>query len=96
SKRRRAFYLTNLSSFASTLDSIQCSINKTDIVLKIKNSTPHLISLKTSSNSEYNQKVNGGTTTLILNIKQFPAILEIHPNSEKWIISQICEIKKQS
>ena len=88
------FYLTNLSAYSNTPNRIQCLIKDQNIVLKIENSSPASFSLKTHTHSEYNQKVDSGMTTLILNLSQFPAMLEVHPTSEAWIISKSCEIRK--
>ena len=89
------FYLTHLNTYANTLDTIECSIKKQDIILKIENDSPFSLTLKTHTNSEYNQKVNSGKTTLILGLDQFPATLENHTDSEAWNISKSCKITKQ-
>lgn len=89
------FYLTHLNTYANTLDTVQCSIKKQDIILQVENSSPFSLTLKTRTNSEYNQRVNSGKATLTLSLNQFPAMLEIQPNSEKWVISEYCQIRKK-
>ncbi|CAH7158022.1 conserved hypothetical protein [Vibrio chagasii] len=89
------FYLTHLNTYANTLDTIECSIKKQDIILKIENDSPFSLTLKTHTNSVYNQKVNSGKTTLILGLDQFPVKLDNHINSETWEISKSCEITKE-
>ncbi|CAH6948478.1 conserved exported hypothetical protein [Vibrio chagasii] len=89
------FYLTHLSTYANTLDTIECSIKKQDIVLKIENDSPLSLALKTNTSSEYNQKVNSGKTTFILGLEQFPVKLDNHISSETWEISKSCEITKE-
>lgn len=89
------FYLTHLNTYANTLETINCSIKKQDIILKIENDSPFSLTLKTHTNSEYDQKVNSGKTTLILGLDQFPATLQNHTDSEAWNISKSCEITKQ-
>lgn len=68
---------------------------KKDIILKIENDSPFSLTLKTHTNSVYNQKVNSGKTTLILGLDQFPATLENHSDSEAWKVSKSCKITKQ-
>ncbi len=89
------FYLTHLNTYANTLDNIECSIKKQDIILKIENDSPFSLTLKTHTKSEYDQKVNSGKTTVILGLDQFPATLENHTDSEAWNISKSCKITKQ-
>ncbi len=88
------FYLTHLYTYASPLETIECSIIKQDIILNIENDSPFSFTLKTHTNSKYNQKVNSGKTTLILGLDQAPATLENNTNSEAWKISKSCKVTK--
>lgn len=88
------FYLTSLTTYSGTSSTVQCLIKKQDTILIIENSSPFSLTLKTRTNSEYNQRVNSGRTTIILGLEQLPAILEIHDNSEVWKIFRYCKITK--
>tara|TARA_B100001059_G_C17781063_1_gene554210 strand:- start:1107 stop:1421 length:315 start_codon:yes stop_codon:yes gene_type:complete len=89
------FYLTHLNTYANTLDTIECSIIKQDVILEIENDSSFSLTLKKHTNSEYNQKVNSGKATLILSLDQFPITLENHTDSETWKISKSCKITKE-
>ena len=88
------FCLASLPTYSGTSSTVECLIKKQDTILIIKNSSPFSLTLKTRTNSEYNQRVNSGRTTIILGLEQLPAILEIHNNSEVWEIFRYCKITK--
>ncbi|PMJ62910.1 hypothetical protein BCU17_04325 [Vibrio splendidus] len=85
------FIITPLNSFA--LDSVQCFMKNENIILTFDNDIISSFELSTKSKSKFSQNTNSGTTKLILNINQFPAVINLSPANKAWTITSTCTIK---
>lgn len=87
------FIITSLNSFASDLKSVQCLIENQNIILTFDNDMMSSFQLSTKTDSKFSQNTNSGTTKLILNINQFPAVINLSPANKAWVITSTCTIK---
>jgi uncharacterized protein with von Willebrand factor type A (vWA) domain len=87
------FIITPLNSFASDLDSVQCFMKNENIILTFDNDMMSSFQLSTKTDSKFSQNTNSGTTKLILNINQFPAVINLSPANKAWTITSTCTIK---
>ncbi|PMO45083.1 hypothetical protein BCT10_13280 [Vibrio splendidus] len=87
------FIFYHLDGFGSDLNSVQCLIKNKNIILTFDNDMMSSFQLSTKTNSKFSQNTNSGTTKLILNINQFPAVINISPANKAWVITSTCTIK---
>nr|PMI80960.1 hypothetical protein BCU37_16815 [Vibrio splendidus]PMK15591.1 hypothetical protein BCU10_14405 [Vibrio splendidus]PMK61438.1 hypothetical protein BCT96_00785 [Vibrio splendidus] len=87
------FIFYHLDGFASDLKSVQCLIENQNIILTFDNDMMSSFQLSTKTDSKFSQNTNSGTTKLILNINQFPAVINLSPANKAWTITSTCTIK---
>lgn len=63
-------------------------------MLTVNNSMVSSFTVSTRTDSSFKQNTSSGTTKLILNINQFPAVIKFHPNKGVWKIHKDCKINQ--
>ncbi|MCC4852555.1 hypothetical protein, partial [Vibrio lentus] len=74
------------------LNSVQCLIKNENVIITFDNTMMSSFQVRTRTNSQLNQNTNSGTTRLILNRNQLPAVINITPEDKVWEITPSCAI----
>ncbi|WP_102297528.1 hypothetical protein [Vibrio lentus] len=86
------FISYHLNGLASDLNSVQCLIKNENVIITFDNTMMSSFQVRTRTNSQLNQNTNSGTTRLILNRNQLPAVINITPEDKVWEITPSCAI----